>query len=141
MPTTRIVFLTAVAMFAFAANSLLCRMAFLHTGIDAASFISIRILSGALMLWLIITMKGEKVARAGSWWSALALFAYAAGFSFAYLRLSAATGALLLFGAVQATMIGFGLWKGERLRPVQLAGLALALGGLCGLLLPGKSVV
>lgn len=131
--------LTALAMIAFAANSLLCRMAFVHTGIDAASFISIRILSGALVLWLIIAVKGEKVAHAGSWVSALALFAYAAAFSFAYLHLTAATGALLLFGAVQATMIGFGLWKGERLRPAQLAGLALALGGLLGLLLPGLS--
>jgi drug/metabolite transporter (DMT)-like permease len=139
MPTTRIVLLTTLAMIAFAANSLLCRMAFVHTGIDAASFISIRILSGALVLWLIITVKGEKVAGAGSWVSAFALFTYAAGFSFAYLHLSAATGALLLFGAVQATMIGFGLWKGERLQRVQFAGLAVALGGLVGLLLPGLS--
>ncbi len=139
MPTTRIVLLTALAMIAFAANSLLCRMAFVHTGIDPASFISIRILSGALVLWLIITVKGEKAGGAGSWVSALALFAYAAGFSFAYLQLSAATGALLLFGAVQATMIGFGLWKGERLQRVQFAGLAVALGGLVGLLLPGLS--
>jgi drug/metabolite transporter (DMT)-like permease len=76
---------------------------------------------------------------AGNWPSALALFFYAAGFSFAYLSLSAATGALLLFGAVQATMIGYGIWKGERLEKLQLAGLLLALIGLIFLLLPGLS--
>ena len=75
----------------------------------------------------------------GNWASALALFVYAAGFSFAYVSLPAATGALLLFGAVQATMIGYGLWVGEQLRRLQAAGLLLALGGLVGLLLPGLS--
>ena len=70
---------------------------------------------------------------------AFALFVYAAGFSFAYVSLPAATGALLLFGAVQATMIGHGIWKGERLLRLQLAGLMLALGGLVGLVLPGLS--
>ena len=77
--------------------------------------------------------------RSGSWLSGFWLFAYAAGFSFAYVTLTAATGALLLFGAVQATMIGYGLWKGERLRALQAAGLFLALAGLAGLLLPGLS--
>jgi drug/metabolite transporter (DMT)-like permease len=75
----------------------------------------------------------------GNWKSALALFAYTAGFSFAYMNLPAATGALLLFGAVQTTMIGYGIWTGERLRRLQLVGLVLALGGLVGLLLPGLS--
>lgn len=139
MSRQRIVLFTALAMLAFAGNSLLCRMALVHTRIDPASFTSIRLLSGALVLWLIITAKGEKVATAGSWGSALALFAYAAGFSFAYVQLSAATGALLLFGAVQTTMICFGLWKGERMRQWQLGGLMLAVGGLLGLLLPGLS--
>jgi drug/metabolite transporter (DMT)-like permease len=139
MPRKQIVLFTALAMVAFAANSLLCRTALLHTRIDPASFTSIRILSGALVLWLIIRAKGEKFETAGSWYSGLALFAYAAGFSFAYVSLSAATGALLLFGAVQTTMICFGLWKGERLHRRQLAGLMLALGGLLGLLLPGLS--
>jgi drug/metabolite transporter (DMT)-like permease len=73
----------------------------------------------------------------GNWLSAIALFAYAAGFSFAYISLPAATGALLLFGAVQATMISHGLWVGERLRSLQLVGLLLAFGGMVGLLLPG----
>lgn len=139
MSSLRVIALTALAMIAFAGNSLLCRLAFKHTSIDAASFTMIRLLSGAVMLWLVVRMRCGTRAGNGNWLSALALFAYAAGFSFAYLSLSAATGALLLFGAVQATMISHGLWKGERLRRPQLVGLALAFGGLVGLLLPGLS--
>ena len=139
MPQKKITLLTALAMIAFAGNSLLCRMALAHTGIDAATFTSIRLLAGALALWLIVSFKRKHAGPAGSWTSAFALFAYAACFSFAYVSLSAATGALLLFGAVQTTMIGFGLWKGERLRGPQLAGLMLAVAGLLGLLLPGLS--
>ncbi|MBI2429670.1 MAG: DMT family transporter, partial [Ignavibacteriales bacterium] len=67
-------------------------------------------------------------------------FVYAAGFSFAYMNLPASTGALLLFGAVQVTMIGYGMWKGERLKKVQLVGLIFAIGGVIGLLSPGLSV-
>ncbi len=130
---------TAIAMIAFAGNSLLCRMALKHTHIDAASFTLIRLCSGALVLWLIIGFRGEKIRGAGSWISALALVVYAAGFSFAYKSLPAASGALLLFGAVQATMISVGLWKGERLSGWQVAGLLLAFSGLVGLLLPGLS--
>ncbi len=126
-------------MLAFAGNSLLCRVALKHTGIDAASFTTIRLVSGALVLWLIVRMRRSAQSGDGNWLSALALFAYAAGFSFAYVSLPAASGALLLFGAVQATMIGHGIWAGERLRRPQLAGLVLALGGLVGLLLPGLS--
>jgi hypothetical protein len=133
----RIVALTSLAMIAFAGNSLLCRVALKDTGIDAASFTTIRLASGALVLWLIVRMSRGAASGEGNWRSALALFAYAAGFSFAYESLSAATGALLLFGAVQATMIGHGLWAGERLRRWQRVGLVLALGGLVGLLLPG----
>jgi drug/metabolite transporter (DMT)-like permease len=139
MSRTQVLLFTALAMIAFAGNSLLCRMALRHTGIDAASFTSIRIVSGALVLWLIIAVRGERVSAAGSWCSAMALFAYAAGFSFAYISLPAATGALLLFGAVQATMISHGLWRGERLRGRQVAGLMMAFSGLFGLLLPGLS--
>lgn len=131
------ILLTALAMLAFAGNSLLCRMALKHTSIDAASFTTIRLLSGALMLALVVRCQRSPSAGAGNWPSALALFAYAAGFSFAYLSLSAATGALLLFGAVQATMIAYGVWRGERLLRMQLAGFVLALGGLVGLMLPG----
>jgi drug/metabolite transporter (DMT)-like permease len=126
-------------MIAFASNSLLCRVALKDTSIDAASFTTIRLISGAVMLWLVARMRRGTLSGRGNWLSALALFIYAAGFSFAYLSLTAATGAILLFGAVQATMIGRGIWAGERLRRLQLVGLILALGGLVGLLLPGLS--
>lgn len=137
MTRQRVLTLTMLAMLAFAGNSLLCRMALKHTAIDAASFTLVRIVSGALTLWLIVRLRAGPHRPAGSWLSALALFGYAAAFSFAYLSLTAATGALLLFGAVQATMIGFGWWTGERLRGRRVAGLTLALLGLVGLLLPG----
>ncbi len=126
-------------MIAFAGNSLLCRIALKHTSIDAASFTTIRLISGAMMLWLVVRTRHGTYTGSGNWLSSLALFAYAAGFSFAYVSLPAATGALLLFGAVQATMIGYGIWTGERLLKLQLVGLVLALGGLVGLLLPGFS--
>jgi drug/metabolite transporter (DMT)-like permease len=128
-----------VAMIAFAANSLVCRMAFKTTGIDAGSFTSIRIVSGAVVLWLIVRVRGTAKGLTGSWLSALALFVYAAGFSYAYVKLPTAVGALILFGAVQATMIGYGLWNGERMRGVQVAGLCAAFAGLASLLLPGLS--
>lgn len=139
MSRMRTLVLTLLAMLAFAGNSLLCRLALKHTGIDAASFTSIRILSGALALGLLARLRGGSGGAAGNWPSALALFGYAAGFSYAYVTLPAATGALLLFGAVQAMMIGYGLWTGERLGPRQTAGLAGAFGGLATLLLPGLS--
>lgn len=136
----RVPVFTVLALLAFAGNSLPCRAALARTGIDAASFTSLRLLSGALALWLLVALRGGgKGAGQGSWLSALALFAYAAGFSFSYLQLPAAAGALILFGAVQATMIAHGLRRGERLRPPQLAGLLLAGTGLLGLLLPGLS--
>ncbi len=139
MSYARIIVLTSLAMVAFAGNSLLCRIALTQTQIDAASFTTIRLISGAGMLWLMVHMRRSTHAGGGNWLSALALFVYAAGFSFAYVSLPAATGALLLFGAVQATMIGYGIWTGERLLKLQLLGLLLALGGLVGLLLPGLS--
>ena len=137
MSYPRIIILTLITMIAFAGNSLLCRIALKHTGIDAASFTAIRLISGAAMLWLLVRFFRSARTGKGNWPSAFALFAYAAGFSFAYVSLPAAMGALLLFGAVQATMIGYGIYKGERLHGLQLAGLVFALGGLVGLLLPG----
>ncbi len=132
---------TALAMLAFAGNSILCRIALKDTAIDAASFTSIRLFAGAAALWLIVQLRlhrqGDAVAGQGNWLSAFALFVYAIAFSFAYVQLSAATGALLLFGAVQATMIGHGLWAGEKLSRWQWAGFLLAMAGLVGLLLPG----
>ncbi len=135
----RLFLLTALAMLAFAGNSLLCRAALKQTPIDATSFTLFRIVSGALTLWLIIKVRMRAQRAAGNWPSALALFAYAAAFSFAYLSLPTGTGALLLFGAVQATMILWGLHKGESLRTWQCIGLALALSGLVVLVLPGIS--
>ncbi len=137
MSRLRVISLTALAMLAFAANSILCRIALERTAIDPASFTAIRLISGAAMLWLVVRMRGDATRLAGSWPSALALFVYAGGFSFAYVRLSAATGALLLFGTVQMTMMGHGIWSGERLGMRQACGYLLALGGLVGLLLPG----
>ena len=150
MPRSQITMLVLLAMVAFAGNSLLCRLALKHTAIDAASFTTVRLVSASLVLCLLAggwrgqsrsAMQGNALRAVwqggGNWPSAFALFAYAAGFSFAYINLTAATGALLLFGAVQATMIGYGIWAGERLAPTQLAGLALALGGLVALVLPG----
>jgi drug/metabolite transporter (DMT)-like permease len=136
---TKVFILTALAMIAFAGNSLLCRMALRQTSIDAASFTLIRIVSGALCLWIIVQIRKGPMRNGGSWPSSLALFGYAAFFSFAYLRLTAGTGALLLFGAVQATMIFWALSKGERLRLAQIGGLILALAGLVALVFPGLS--
>jgi len=131
--------LTALSMVAFAANSLLCRLA-LHTpsAIDPASFASLRIASGAIVLALILRLKSGPAARTRpDWFAAVALFAYAALFSFAYQLLSAATGALVLFGAVQLTMLGAGLRAGERFVPLGWFGFALAVGGLVYLVSPG----
>ncbi|MGB5733653.1 MAG: DMT family transporter [Thiohalocapsa sp.] len=140
MQRSRLIALTAFAMIPLAANSWLCRAALRDTAIDAASFTSVRLISGAAMLWLLLRLTGRaRVAGEGSWPSAIALFGYAALFSFAYLSLTAATGALLLFGAVQVTMIGLGLRSGERLDALQVTGVAIAFSGLVGLLLPGLS--
>src|SRR5882762_376873 len=135
----RVFVLTLLAMIAFAGNSLLCRQALKRTTIDAASFTFIRILSGAVALWLVVMLRKGTRPKAGTWASALALFAYAAAFSFAYISLSAGTGALLLFGAVQATMMIWGLSRGERLQTRQWLGLALAVAGLVAMLFPGLS--
>ncbi|MEO5722063.1 MAG: DMT family transporter [Chthoniobacterales bacterium] len=135
----RVFVFTFLAMLAFASNSLLCRLALKHTAIDAASFTLTRLAAGALVLCLIVLLRHRSTALLGSWPSAAALFIYAAAFSFAYLTLSAGTGALLLFGAVQATMILWGIRQGERLHARPLLGLVLALGGLVLLVFPGLS--
>ncbi|MCH6256958.1 DMT family transporter [Puniceicoccaceae bacterium K14] len=139
MTPARIALLTTTAMAAFAGNSLLCRIALRDTAIDPANFTSIRIISGALTLWFLASLKTSSPKEKGNNVSALALFAYAAGFSYAYINLTAATGALILFGTVQTSMISYGLWSGERLKKLQLAGLIFAFAGLTSLLLPGLS--
>ncbi|MEN3278640.1 MAG: hypothetical protein V7631_4430 [Massilia sp.] len=130
--------LTAAAMLAFAANSLLCRLALQRGGIDPASFGAVRVVSGALALVLIVRLRGgQHAAPRGDWWSAAMLFAYVAFFSFAYVSLPAGTGALVLFGAVQLTMFGVALYRGERFTPAGWLGLTLAGAGLVYLVLPG----
>ncbi len=128
-----------LALAAFAGNSLLCRRALDATATDPASFTAVRLLSGALVLALLVHRPGRSTLRHGDAISGFALFAYAACFSWAYLGLTAGTGALLLFGAVQATMLGVGLVRGTRWSARQAGGLTLALAGLVGLLLPGLS--
>lgn len=135
----RLILITTLAMLAFAANSLLCRVALRDTTIDAASFTAIRLASGAAVLALLVRARHGRPMEAGSWAAATCLFGYAAFFSFAYRQLSAATGAILLFGAVQISMLSWGLALGERLRRLQIAGLLLAVGGLVYMLLPGLS--
>jgi drug/metabolite transporter (DMT)-like permease len=142
--STRVFVLTLLAMIAFAGNSLLCRAALKQTTVDAATFTFVRIFSGAAALWLIVNMRhasGRADDRRirGNWLSALALFAYSAAFSFAYVDLSAGTGALLLFGAVQATMILWGLHKGEQLDAIQIVGFTVAVTGLIVLVFPSLS--
>ena len=137
MSRTRAFVLTTITMFAFAANSVLCRLALARDAIDPGSFTLVRIASGVAMLWALVALTRRDRSIGGSWRGAFALFVYAAAFSFAYISLSAGVGALLLFGAVQATMIITGLARGERLASVQWLGLALALAGLAALVAPG----
>ena len=126
-------------MVAFAGNSLLARIALKLTQTEATTFTVVRLLSGAVTLWALVRLRSSARPMGGTFPGALVLFTYAITFSFAYVGLSAATGALILFGAAQSTMIGHGVWKGERMGPGPLAGLAIALAGLVVLLLPGAT--
>ncbi len=131
--------LTLLSLIAFAGNSVLCRMALEGGAIDWASFSMIRMSSGALTLVLVFgMMRGQgRVWRHGSWRSASWLTAYAVTFSYAYLSLGAGTGALILFGTVQLTMIGYGVLRGERPGVLEWSGFLIAGGGLVYLVLPG----
>ena len=133
--------LTVVTLVAFAANSVLCRMALKAELIDPVTFTEIRMLSGALFLAPFFYMRRSAVLplRARDWFPAGALFLYAVAFSFAYVSLSAAAGALILFGVVQITMISVGVAKGARPMPLQWLGVVIAFGGLSYLLAPGLS--
>jgi drug/metabolite transporter (DMT)-like permease len=124
-------------MIGFAANSLLCRAALRDGAIDAASFTAIRLATGAAVLVAIVTARRASVRREGAWPSALALAAYAVAFSYAYLAIGAAAGALILFGAVQLTMIVGGLLRGERPTARQWLGWLVAVGGLVVINAPG----
>ena len=137
MNSARLVANTALTMIAFAGNSVLCRMALKETGIDAASFTSVRLLSGAAMLWLLMRWQNQAPLAHGRWRSALALFIYAVALSFAYRTINTGAGALMLFGAVQVTMILAGFLAGERMTALQSVGFAAAMAGLVILVLPG----
>ncbi|MCT7308955.1 MULTISPECIES: DMT family transporter [Ralstonia] len=137
-PGLRTVLLTSITMVAFASNSLLCRLALQHAAIDAASFSSIRLVSGAVVLAVLARAGAGRAPLARvDWAAATMLFVYVVFFSFAYLTLSAGTGALILFGAVQLTMLAAGLRAGERFEALGWAGFALAAGGLVYLVSPG----
>lgn len=140
----RILGLTLIALSGFAANSVLCRAALGSEQIDAATFSNVRLLTGALTLLGLVAVRsrGRTVAVGGApsskrWVSALLLFGYAVPFSFAYLELATGTGALILFGSVQVTMISAAWWTGERPRGMQMLGWGLAISGLIYLVLPG----
>jgi drug/metabolite transporter (DMT)-like permease len=129
--------LTALAMVAFASNSLLCRAALAAHQADASSFTTLRVAAGAVMLTALARRRAKSAYGDGGWVPAVALFAYALGFSLAYLRIPAGTGALLLFAAVQVTMVGRGLLSGERPGLREWLGLGLSIAGLVALTRPG----
>jgi len=135
----RTILLTTLAMIAFASNSLLNRFALGQEAIDPVSYTTIRLTSGAMMLFIIASLqrKKDQATLRGSWISAAFLFLYAITFSFAYLCLTTGTGALILFGSVQVTMIIVALQSGERPHILEWIGLFLALGGLVYLVFPG----
>jgi drug/metabolite transporter (DMT)-like permease len=143
MAPLRTVALTLAALLAFAANSVLCRLALQQGGIDPASFGSLRLVAGALTLALVLRLRpGGAALRqrpSADWLAALMLFAYVAFFSFAYLSLAAGTGALILFGAVQLSMLAAGWRGGEAFGRLGTVGFLLALGGLAWLVAPGVS--
>jgi drug/metabolite transporter (DMT)-like permease len=126
------------ALVCFAANSLLCRRALGFRLIDPASFTSIRLISGTISLALIAGLIRRSGPQGGSWISALMLFGYAATFSASYVLIGAGIGSLLLFGTVQATMLGWGIVRGERPTLRQWTGILVALVGLASLTLPGS---
>lgn len=138
----RISLLTALSMIAFAANSLLTRLALVGDPplIDAASFASLRVMSGAFVLWLILLIKGIRLCDLERRWKMpFALLVYIVGFSFAYLSLGTGTGALILFGTVQLTMFAYAISKGEHFSALSWTGFVMAIGGILYLLLPGAA--
>jgi drug/metabolite transporter (DMT)-like permease len=145
MISARTLIATGVTLIAFASNSILCRLALAGGYIDPATFTEIRLVSGIVTLLLVVWWRqshkkaGTKILETGSWFSGAALFLYAIAFSYAYVSLDAGTGALILFGAVQVTMIGWALFAGEHPRPMEWVGLIAAFLGLVYLVSPGLS--
>ncbi|MEM7015943.1 MAG: DMT family transporter [Pseudomonadota bacterium] len=140
MALINIVGMASLAMLAFAANSLLARLALSQTETDPATFSVIRLVSGAIFLLIFVALRYRRHPfDTGSWRSALALFVYAVAFSYAYISLPTGIGALILFGSVQATMLCYGFTKGERFSALQWSGFALACFGVVYLLSPGAT--
>ncbi|HIF5546274.1 TPA: DMT family transporter [Vibrio parahaemolyticus] len=135
--------LTAITMLAFAANSLLCRLALAEGLIDAGSFTLVRLISGAITLIALLVVRGQwKTDQPTSrfrFFAGVALFGYAALFSFAYLQLATGTGALLLFGAVQLTLLAIYWWQGERFQFLEIIGIGLSIVGFVWLMLPSAT--
>jgi len=141
MGQARIIIITALSLLAFAANSIITRLALEETVIDEASFTLLRIGSGALFLFLFLTLKKvPAVTKQGSWFAAFSLFSYALSFTYGYGLIAAGTGALLLFGTVQVTLSIIGYREGERLNIIQMSGFFLAIIGLVILMLPGVTM-
>ncbi|RTZ44789.1 DMT family transporter [Candidimonas sp. SYP-B2681] len=147
----QVALLTCLAMVAFASNSILCRLALMADRIDPFSFTVLRLVSGALVLYVLVRFRSQpiqesalsrqssRVLQSGNWAGAVALFLYAMAFSLAYVNMESGVGALILFGAVQLTMLLYGVFKGERMTPLSMLGLLISIGGLVYLLLPGSS--
>ena len=136
----RTVFLTVLALLAFAGNSILCRLALGTQSIDAGSFTVVRLLSGVVTLVIIVALtRKTKIESSGSWAGGFWLFAYAICFSYAYISLATGTGALILFGAVQISILGFQLFIGKRFSFLEWLGIALAIAGFAYLMLPSAS--
>lgn len=137
--TTRTLIFTVLALSAFAANSVICRLALSRQVIDPASFTGIRLLSGALVLILLVSVTGSRKdpTDKGSWWSGFFLFLYAIAFSFAYISLDTGTGALILFAAVQITMITYALASGKKMNMKEWLGVLMAFAGFIYLVSPG----
>ena len=129
--------LTLLSMTLFAGNSVLCRLALLEYKMEPVTYTAVRLISGALMLWLIMAVRHKNVFKSGTWPGALSLFTYMACFSWAYVELPTAVGTLIIAVAVQTTMIGFGFFSGERPSRQLGIGIGIALVGLVFLLLPG----
>ena len=139
IPASKTFGYTLLALISFAGNSIICRIALKEAAIEPALFTSIRLISGTIVLMLVVAMtrKSKKTKSKGSWFSAAMLFMYAAAFSYAYVSLETGTGALILFGVVQITMITYSLISGNKMSTIEWLGIVLALCGFLYLMLPG----
>jgi drug/metabolite transporter (DMT)-like permease len=133
----KLVLFTALAMVAFAANSVLARLAFATAHAEPLGYTGIRLAAGAITLALILLARDRRIAIRGSWTGAASLFGYAIFFSIAYVLLGAGTGALILFASVQIGIIGWAIYRGDRPKPLEALGLVLAFAGLVYLVSPG----